>query len=86
MENYCQAIESPKMEHQIRVNPKTRLAYIAKELITDGFVGDLDVYGNAKTVTSACPGTSLEDVERSLHYELVLSCSSQRYVGCPCQK
>jgi len=68
--NYCQAIDGVKMKRKIRINPKTKLAYIPEELINEGFVGDLDAYANAKTLTIAHPGASLDDVERSL--EIVL--------------
>jgi hypothetical protein len=54
------------MKRKIRINPKTKLAYIPEELINEGFVGDLDAYANAKTLTIARPSASLEDVERSL--------------------
>ncbi len=54
------------MKRKIRINPKTHLAYIPEELIDEGFVGDLDAYANAKTVTIVHPDASLEDVERSL--------------------
>ena len=40
--------------------------YIPDELRDDGYVGWVDFLANAKTVTLIKPGTSLEDVERSL--------------------
>jgi len=58
------------MKRKIRINPITHLAYIPEEVINEGFVGDLDAYANAKTVTLVHPGAPLKDVERSL--EIVL--------------
>ena len=44
--------------------------YIPGEVINEGFVGDLDVYTNARTVIIVYPSASLEDTERSL--EIIL--------------
>ena len=45
-------------------------AYIPNEIADEGFVGDLDAYASAKTVTLVHPLASLQEVERSL--EIVL--------------
>ena len=58
------------MKRKIRVNPKTHLAYIPEEVINEGFIGDLDAYANAKTVTLVHPGAPLSEVERSLQIVL----------------
>ncbi|MBU2597555.1 MAG: hypothetical protein KJ757_08360 [Planctomycetes bacterium] len=58
------------MKRKIRVNLTTHLAYIPEDIINEGFLGDLDAYANAKTVTLVHPDTSLKEVERSL--EIVL--------------
>lgn len=54
------------MLRKIKVNPKARVAHIPKELIEQGFKGDLDGYANAVTLTLVNPDTPLKDVERSL--------------------
>ncbi|MHA1813647.1 MAG: hypothetical protein ACTSYX_09485 [Candidatus Thorarchaeota archaeon] len=58
------------MKRKIRINPKTKLAYIPESIIQEGFVEDVDAYGNAKTLTLVHPKASLEEVARSL--EIVL--------------
>jgi len=58
------------MKRKIRVNPKTHLAYIPEEIINEGFVGDLEAFANAKTITLVHPDAPLSEVERSL--EIVL--------------
>lgn len=58
------------MKWKIRINPKTHLAYIPEGVINEGFVGDLDAYANAKTITIVHPDAALEDVERSLQIVL----------------
>ena len=54
------------MLRKIKINPKARIAHIPKELIEQGFKGDLDGYANAVTLTLVNPKTPLKDVERSL--------------------
>ena len=59
------------MKRKIKVAPDApHRAYIPNEIADEGFVGDLDAYANAKTVTLVHPDASLEEVERSL--EIVL--------------
>lgn len=58
------------MKRKIRINPKTKLAYIPDDITGEGFIEDVDAYANAKTVTIVHPKASLEEVERSL--EIVL--------------
>lgn len=54
------------MRRRIRVNPKTNLASIPKQLVEDGLSGDVDAYANAVTVTLVKPGALLIDVRDSL--------------------
>lgn len=58
------------MKRKITINPEARIAYIPKELIDQGFQGEVDGYANAVTLTIVSPNAALEDVERSL--EIVL--------------
>lgn len=59
------------MKVTIRINPKTKLAYIPDDLTKEGFVGDVEALANAKTVTLLQPGATLEEIEKSL--EIVLA-------------
>ena len=54
------------MKRKIVVNRIARIAYIPKELIDQGFSGELDGYADAVTLTIVNPNTPLKDVERSL--------------------
>jgi len=58
------------MLRKIKINPEARIAYIPKELIDQGFKGDLDGYANAVTLTLVNPETPLGDIERSLQIVL----------------
>lgn len=58
------------MKRKIKINPKTRIAYIPDDIIEEGFINACDVYANAKTVTIVHPKASLEEIIRSL--EIVL--------------
>jgi len=58
------------MKRRIRINPKTKLAYIPEDIVREGFAEDVDAYANAMTLTLVHPKASLEDVEKSL--EIVL--------------
>lgn len=40
--------------------------YIPKDLAEDGYVGEADILANMATVTILKPGSTLEEVERSL--------------------
>jgi len=40
--------------------------YVPLDLVDQGFVGDVDMYANAATITIAKPGVSLDEIERSL--------------------
>jgi len=51
---------------KIRIDRETGLAYIAKALREEGFVGEVIGLANARTLTLIMPGTKLADVKRSL--------------------
>lgn len=55
------------MKKNVRIGDKPpHPMYIPKELIEDGFIGDVVLLPNACTATIVRPGTSLEDVSKSL--------------------
>jgi len=58
------------MLRKIRINPEARIATIPKELIDQGFAGDVDGYANAVTLTLVKPGADLAAVKRSLQIVL----------------
>jgi hypothetical protein len=54
------------MKTKIRIDSESGLAYIAKALRAEGFVGEVVGLANARTLTLIVPGTKLSDVKRSL--------------------
>ena len=54
------------MKPTIKINPNSGLAYIPNDIREEGFVGDVDCLPNAITLTLIRPGSSLEDVKKSL--------------------
>ncbi|MBA7613845.1 hypothetical protein ES703_21102 [subsurface metagenome] len=54
------------MKTKIRIDRESGLAYIAKALRDEGFVGEVVALANARTLTLIMPGTKLADVKRSL--------------------
>lgn len=54
-----------KLKMNIPDNPNPR-AYIPKELIDEGFTGEVELLANAKTATILHPEASLEEIEESL--------------------
>jgi uncharacterized protein YheU (UPF0270 family) len=54
------------MKKKIRINPITCLGYIPKDLVDNGYTGDVDILINAVTATLIKPGTDLQSVKRSL--------------------
>lgn len=58
------------MKGQIKINPKTGIAYIPDSIRDEGFIETVELLANAKTVTLLHPDASLEEIERSL--EIVL--------------
>ena len=55
---------------KVRINPKTGVLYIPKELLNDGFRGDVDALSNAMTFTIIHPSADLEKVKESLEITL----------------
>lgn len=55
---------------RVRINPKTGVLYIPKELLNDGFRGDVDALSNAMTFTIIHPSADLEKVKESLEITL----------------
>ena len=55
---------------RVRINPKTGVLYIPKELLNDGFRGDVDALSNAMTFTIIHPSADLEKVKESLKITL----------------
>lgn len=58
------------MRAKVKVNPNTRVLYIPKDLLNDGFKGEMDTISNALTFTIIHPTANLEGVKESL--EIVL--------------
>ncbi len=54
------------MKTKIRIDRESGLAYIAKALRDEGFVGEVVALANARTLTLIMPGTKLVDVKHSL--------------------
>jgi hypothetical protein len=54
------------MKAKWRINPEARILYIPKDVLEEGFKGNVDVFINAATFTVVRPGASLSDVEASL--------------------
>ena len=58
------------MRKTIRVNPKTHMMCVPREIAEDGMVGNVESYPNAVTLTLVMPGSDLHDVESSLERTL----------------
>jgi len=58
------------MKRKIVINENTQMAYIADDLIKEGYRGDVEVLANFNTVTLLRPGSSITDQIASL--ELVI--------------
>lgn len=54
------------MKTKIRIDRESGLAYIAKALRAEGFVGEVAALASARTLTLIVPGTRLAHVKRSL--------------------
>ena len=55
---------------KVKVDSKSGLAYIPKEIRDDGFVGDLEGMPDAFTFTLVKPGVSLQQVKKGLQLTL----------------
>ena len=54
------------MRPTIKINPKTGITYIPGGVRKEGFVGEVESFPNAITLTLVRPGSTLDDVEESL--------------------
>ena len=54
------------MKKKISINQQTGIVYIPKDLVSNGYHGDVDILINAVTATLIKPGTDLKSVIRSL--------------------
>lgn len=54
------------MKKKISINPQTGISYIPKDLVSNGYSGDVEVLINVVTATLIKPGTDLLSVKRSL--------------------
>lgn len=54
------------MRTKIKVNPKTGVFYMPKDLVEDGFKGEMDAFVNAMTFAIIHPKADLNDVKESL--------------------
>lgn len=55
------------MRTKIKINPNTGVLYMPKDLLDDGFKGEMDALSNAMTFTIVHPEADLEGVKESLH-------------------
>lgn len=58
------------MRTKVRINPKTGVLYMPKDLLVDGFKGEMDALSNAMTFTIVHPEANLEKVKESLEIML----------------
>lgn len=54
------------MRTKIKVNPKTGVFYVPKDLLDDGFKGEMDALANSMTFTLIHPEADLQAVKESL--------------------
>lgn len=54
------------MKTKIRANENTGVLYVPKDLLNDGFKGEMDALVNSMTFTIIHPKASLEEVRKSL--------------------
>jgi len=54
------------MKTKIKVNENTGVLYMPKDLLDDGFNGEMDALVNSMTFTIIHPKASLEEVRKSL--------------------
>jgi len=55
-----------KLKINIPRDSKNPRSYIPKELIDEGFTGEVEILANAYTATLLKPGVPLDDIEKSL--------------------
>ena len=54
------------MRRRFKIHGKARTLYLSRDVVRDGFEGEVDGYANAVTLTLVHPEANLEDVEDSL--------------------
>lgn len=54
------------MKPVIKINATSGLAYISEKIRKEGYKGDVECLPNAITLTLIRPGSSLQDVKKSL--------------------
>ena len=54
------------MRRRFKIHGKARTIYLSRDVVKDGFEGEVDGYANAVTLTLVHPEASMEDVEDSL--------------------
>lgn len=54
------------MKKKLRVNPQARTLHVPRELVEEGFSGDLDAYLNSFTLVIARSGANLRQISQSL--------------------
>ena len=54
------------MKTKIKVNENTGVLYVPKDLLDDGFKGDMDAFYNSLTFTIIHPQANLESLRKSL--------------------
>jgi hypothetical protein len=59
-----------RLPTKITINDKSGLAYISEKIRGEGYKGEVECLPNAITLTLIRPGSSLEDVKRSLRHAL----------------
>jgi len=58
------------MRRRFKIHGKARTIYLSRDVVRDGFEGEVDGYANAVTLTLVHPEANLEDIEDSLNVVL----------------
>ena len=54
------------MRIKIKINPKTRVAYLPKSVIEEGFKGEVDVYGAGSVIVIPHPNADAATINESI--------------------
>jgi hypothetical protein len=54
------------MKIKVKINPKTRVAYVPKSIIEEGFEGEVDVYGAGSVIVIPHPNADLAAINESI--------------------
>lgn len=54
------------MRIKIKINPKTRVAYLPKSVIEEGFEGEVDVYGAGSVIVIPHPNADAATINESI--------------------